>query len=169
MAMVWIVRIINHRSETFYLSQNDPTYHPVIAGHQYGPNEQIAVPQGYAQDASWFVIPWAGSGQLELLRGPQGAGPPDPIHKLKYDIGPSPNDDLDHLRLYDYQDNQQMVAPVGPRGPNFIASMELVLVFNDSGIHWNVQNSNHIGQDILNEFLKIAESNAGSAITLFGK
>lgn len=166
MALVWIVRIINHRSETFYLSQNDPTYHPVIAGHQYGPNEQIAVPQGYAQDASWFVIPWADSGQLQMLKGPP-VGPPNTSNKLKYDIGPSTNDDLDHLRLSDSQDNQQMVAPVGPRGA--LASMELVLVFNDSGIHWNIQNSNQIGQDILNAFLNIAEGNAGSAITLLDK
>jgi len=167
MALVWIVQIINHRSETFYLSQNDPTYHPVIAGHQYAPNEQIAVPQGYSQNASWFVIPWAGSGQLEMLKGPQGAGPPNTTNKLRYDIGPSTNDDLDHLRLRDSQDNQQMVAPVGPRGP--LASMELVLVFNDSGIHWNIQNSNQIAQDILNTFVNIAEGNAGQAITLLGK
>lgn len=134
--MAWIARIINHRKETYWLSQNDPTYHPVIAGRQYK-NQAITVGPNYDQEASWFAIPWAGSGELHISGGYVVNGRSEPAHQtvIKYDIGPSNTDGSnDYLRMRDGQDRQTYAAKVGPRGPGFSASMDLVLVFNDDGI-----------------------------------
>ena len=90
MAMAWIARTINHRKETFSLLHNDPTYHPVIAGGQYK-NQGITVDPNYDQQASWFAIPWAGSGELHISGGYLPDGRSEPAHQtlIKYDVGPS--------------------------------------------------------------------------------
>jgi len=153
MSLVWITSVINHRGETFQLRQNDPTKHPVINGHHYKRDEVITVGPSANLNASWFVIPWTQYGRL-LVNGPAG--------NLRFDVGPGFGDNLDHLRMYDDQDNQTMAAPAGPKGDAAYLSLELV--FNDSGMHWNIVNASQVGADLLDKFENAAISAAVGAL-----
>src|SRR5690349_6849779 len=126
MAMVWITKIYNFRSETFVLQQNDPTYHPVINGQQYN-NRPIYITPGFNADANWFVIPWADTNAYLTAQGPGGT--------LTFDVGPAKATDTDDsLRAYDKEQNEAVNFDVGPKGPNFVASCSLHLVFNANGM-----------------------------------
>jgi hypothetical protein len=148
MSMVWITRVANYLPDTtITLRQNDPTYHPVINGHQYNKNDPIVIPPGVAQDCKWFVIPWANSGRLQV-QGPDGM--------LQFNIGPtSLGASDDSLRMLDAHENMTNAASMGPRGAGWVASVDLHLVFNENGMLWQVWDANRVGHDILEKADKI--------------
>src|SRR4051794_40169336 len=119
MAMAWVTRAVNATEHAFTIMQNDPTWHPVVNGRQYGPDEPIDVnrmvkkgepitipplppwlPNGLTYPAPndvitdlsvrYCVVPWQGFGRLRLT-GPSGKW-------IDYEVGRFVSGDKDHLR-----------------------------------------------------------------------
>ncbi|HEX8597241.1 MAG TPA: hypothetical protein VF952_01845 [Chloroflexia bacterium] len=156
MAMVWITQIENFRKEIFTLRQSDPTYHPVIGGHQYKPDERIRVLPRYSKNASSFAVPWADHGRL-LIDGPNS--------RVTVIVGPTSTSSIDYLRCFDRQKNEIKPAlPMGPRGGSQIADVSLHLVFNDTGVHFIIWSANQVGNDIIQEAKKLGDLLAGALI-----
>ena len=86
MTMAWVKRVSNNSSAQITLRQEDPTYHPVInassgvslpeqhltnpEGVQVQSGQSIVISPGGWIECDWFVIPWRGSGKLELIGPP---------------------------------------------------------------------------------------------------
>lgn len=130
MAMAWITRVENKTSgTTITLKQNDPTWHPVIGGRQYKPDEAITVAPGAAFDCSFFAIPWQDSGRLQVT-GPGGS--------VTWKVGPKDAGGHDYLKgSSDSGGARQEDIDLGPKGSQFVApSVEFKLVFQNDGAHW---------------------------------
>lgn len=88
MALVWIKKISNNATKRLVLSQNDPTYHPVLhSGNniqlpdtpdapngnfanqdiQIKQNQRIVMLPKSSLTADFFVIPWVGHGSLYII------------------------------------------------------------------------------------------------------
>jgi hypothetical protein len=134
--MAWVERIENHSGMFLTLLQNDPTWHPVINGHQYAPDEPIRVAPGTNVDCSFFVIPWQDFGRLEV-QGPGGT--------VTWKVGPVGDGD-DFLKGSAQGAKEQQIE-LGPRGNQFICTIGYHLVATDTEIQW--LNPRHGGEEHL--------------------
>ena len=125
MAMAWITRITNMGSSAVTLLQNDPSWHPVVDGRQYGMDEPIVVAPGASHHCSYFVIPWRDYGRLEI-RTARGA--------LTYFVAPGDRG-LDYLQGRASTGAQPAAIDLGRQGNQFYSpSHELRLELTDSGV-----------------------------------
>jgi hypothetical protein len=125
MAMAWIVHIRNTSSAQVTLRQNDPTWHPVINGHQYGIDEPIVVAPGADLRCSYFVVPWEAYGRLEVTtqRG-----------TYTFCVGPNATG-TDCLKGRASNDQNPTPLPLGDQGNQFYSpSLEMRLDLSDTGV-----------------------------------
>jgi len=123
MAMIWITQI-KHSSPAIgnvRILQNDPTWHPVINGHQFGQDEDIVISPHQTLDAKFLLIPWAESGRLNISFG---------ANSLNHQVGPVSFVSADYLRAFNANTGEQIeAAEMGPRGVATICSIDVHLLF----------------------------------------
>ena len=140
MAVVWIKRII-HSSPAMgivTLHQNDPTWHPVIAGHQIQSDQPIEVHPGQTIDAEYFVIPWADAGRLRMTYLGKS---------IDYTVAGINASSGDYLRADDGATGSRIeVAAMGPKGPGPICSIDLHLLLHDGRAEFQYWTSSGTGQ-----------------------
>lgn len=157
MAMVWIEEIHYHCTAPMTLLQSDPSKHPVINGHQYN-HEPIHLHTGDNLAASWFVIPWADFGRLDV----DYAG-----KKSYWVVGPNSATSGDYLRCFNGA-NDKLIAelPIGPRGNEAICSVSLRLVCNDDKpVEFQIKSTSGLGpidaQKLFDDIMQVAKFVAG--------
>jgi hypothetical protein len=127
-AMAWIEQIQNDSTTHLTLRSNDPTWHPVCEGRQYLSDVPIEVPPGAHLNCSYFVIPWADYGRLEI----RGSGP----SVVNWTVGPK-SDGQDYLKGFTNGMKLPDSHPLGARGNQFVApSFRYKLHVTDKGVRW---------------------------------
>lgn len=152
--MLWITQI-QHSSPAMgnvTIRQNDPTWHPVINGYEYQPDEEIIIGPGQTLDLQYCVIPWADAGRLNISFGG---------NSLNHQVGPVSFASPDYLRAYNANTGQQIEsAEMGPRGPGSVASIDLHLLLVDNRPLFQFHTSSGTGNidlgNLAQELLKLA-------------
>jgi hypothetical protein len=188
MAAVWITEIKNFSPHHFTLYQNDGTWHPIINGRGFKPDEPIAVPAARDTETTFFmpigfpptvtpvVIPpgpailqcqyffvgWTDFARTRI-QGPDGG--------INVMVGPTGFDnENDFLRVFDDEENEIASIEMGPRGSGFVCSLDLHLNFDDDKVRWLIWNANGVGADVLERADKLFMPELAKALgkLLFG-
>jgi hypothetical protein len=182
MAAVWITRFINATNTPIRVSSDDASWRPWVGGRQLARNEEITIEAQRLQDvfvpipffpgggitvpagptvvdASYWFVGWVDFAQTNIIT---------PRSRLKAVVGPQPNGN-DWLRMFDPAENELASVEMGPRGPGWVASVDLHVTFDQSAkeVRWNYWNANGVGANILariDEQFKKEASNIGKAL-----
>jgi hypothetical protein len=158
MAMAWITRAVNATDHNFTLLQNDPTWHPVVHGKQYAPDEALYIPRMARAGQPWIpdprfpwitvtppsdvvtdlslrycVVPWQEYGRTRLV-GPSG-------NYVEYQVGRFVNADTDHLRGVLSNGETPLMVELGPTGGAWwsVSYDFEIYMQQDQGVRWNIQ------------------------------
>jgi hypothetical protein len=181
MAAVWITEIKNFSRFGFTLYQNDGTWHPIVNGQQYLQDVPIGLPPRrddpitIPSPAPWwppitippgptvlncqyFFVGWTDFARTRI-QGPDGI--------LDAMVGPAglADEGNDFLRVFDSQENEVASVEMGPRGPGWVASLDLHLNIDDDKVRWVIWNANGVGANVLQRADELFTQVANALIT----
>jgi hypothetical protein len=164
MAMAWVTKVENSTSGEYTILQNDPTWHPVINGKQYRPDEPIIIspkilagstisipipsvpsipPITYVTptdintklNIEYCVVPWQSYGRLRLI-GPNQKW-------VDYEVGRFVSPDKDHLRATFSDGSLVFVQELGNIGGAWwsVSYNFLIRIDDDMGVRWIIESS----------------------------
>ena len=179
MAAVWFTQVLNNTDSDMSMDFTDKTWRPWSNNQQFALGSPVPVPRRRS-NRIFLPSPFPGIPAIDIPPGPTllnlqyaFVGWADyartrlsgPGAFVDFVVGPINTENQDYLRVLDeVQSDVVEPLPVGPRGAGWVASMDLHLIIEPTGIRPIIWSYTGLGANILARFDALATTAANELV-----